>query len=85
MGAVHQKDEQSETDTSESFQLGLAWYGKSQTHWRKQVELDLYEATAYLPINLHSSNQNLIVAVHNSLVKAKIIGFFELICLMDFN
>ena len=25
-------------------------------------ELDLYEATAYLPINLHASNQNLIVA-----------------------
>ena len=38
-------------------------------------ELDLYEATAYLPINLHASNQNLIVAVHNSLVPAKIIGF----------
>ena len=22
----------------------MAWYGKSQTHWRKQTELDLYEA-----------------------------------------
>tara|TARA_B110000438_G_scaffold63889_1_gene64433 strand:+ start:1394 stop:3775 length:2382 start_codon:yes stop_codon:yes gene_type:complete len=44
VGAVHQKDEQTETNTSESFQLGLAWYGKSQAHWRKQVELDLYEA-----------------------------------------
>ena len=43
VGAVHQKDEQSETNTSESFQLGLAWYGKSQTHWRKQADLDLYE------------------------------------------
>ncbi|MBC8311398.1 MAG: phenylalanine--tRNA ligase subunit beta [Candidatus Marinimicrobia bacterium] len=44
IGAVHQKDEQSETKTAESFQLGLAWYGKSQLHWRKRVELDLFEA-----------------------------------------
>lgn len=44
IGAVHKKDEQSETNTSESFKLGLVWYGKSQTHWRKQEDLDLYEA-----------------------------------------
>ena len=44
VGAVHHKDDRSETNTSESFHLGLAWYGKSQTHWRKQTELDLYEA-----------------------------------------
>jgi len=44
IGAVHLKDEQSETHTSESFQLGLAWYGKSQLHWRVQTELDLFEA-----------------------------------------
>ena len=44
IGAIHQKDDKSETNTSESFQLGFAWYGKSQVHWRTQVELDLYEA-----------------------------------------
>jgi phenylalanyl-tRNA synthetase beta chain len=43
IGAVHQKDEQSETSASESFQIGFTWYGKSQSHWRKQIELDLYE------------------------------------------
>jgi phenylalanyl-tRNA synthetase beta chain len=44
IGAVHQKYEHSETHTSESFHLGLAWYGKSQLHWRVQTELDLFEA-----------------------------------------
>jgi len=44
VGAIHQKNEQSETNTSESFQLGLAWYGKSQLHWSMQTELDLFEA-----------------------------------------
>ncbi len=43
IGAIHQKNEQSETNASESFQLGLAWYGKSQLHWGMQTELDLFE------------------------------------------
>ena len=35
--------------------------------------LDLYEATAYIPIELHSSKKNLNVAIHNSFAKANII------------
>ena len=38
-------------------------------------KLDLYEATAYLPIELYKSNLELNVAVHNSFAKAKIIDF----------
>ncbi len=36
---------------------------------------DLYEATAYIPTHLHDSDQNLNVAIHNSVVKAKIVDF----------
>ena len=38
-------------------------------------KLDLYEATAYLPIELYSSKVNLNVAIHNSFAKAKIVNF----------
>ena len=38
-------------------------------------ELDLYEATAYIPINLYKSNLELNVAIHNSFAKAKLIDF----------
>jgi len=37
--------------------------------------LDLYEATAYIPTHLHDSNKILNVAIHNSVVKAKIVDF----------
>tara|TARA_B100000989_G_scaffold65157_1_gene45251 strand:+ start:11349 stop:12860 length:1512 start_codon:yes stop_codon:yes gene_type:complete len=38
-------------------------------------KLDLYEATAYIPIEFYSSKKNLNVAIHNSFAKAKIIDF----------
>jgi len=38
-------------------------------------KLDLYEATAYIPIDLYSLKQDLNVAIHNSFAKAKIVDF----------
>jgi hypothetical protein len=38
-------------------------------------KLDLYEATAYIPIDLYASKKNLDVAIHNSFAKAKIVDF----------
>jgi len=38
-------------------------------------ELDLYEATAYIPVDFYKSGFDLRVAIHNSFAKAKIIDF----------
>ena len=38
-------------------------------------KLDLYEATAYIPINLQSTKKEFNVAIHNSYAKAKIVDF----------
>ncbi len=41
-GAIHEFDEESATNSRESFRLGMAWYGNAPQHWRKLPPPDFF-------------------------------------------
>ncbi|MBC8214101.1 MAG: phenylalanine--tRNA ligase subunit beta [Candidatus Marinimicrobia bacterium] len=48
IGAIHYQADSEEKGSHEDFNLGIVWFGKSQTHWRKTNEQDYYNVKGEL-------------------------------------